>query len=129
MRFYITTTIVLCTVVVTTLIAIGWSGIASKATVAQGSCVQHYTHYIIEPWLRTRWQCARQMPCGVDEGLDRYNAKVQVGLCLCDNQSNNSQIILDWYKNQVQPEPVFHGTSPSTVEGICAEGFREAGRL
>ena len=108
---------------------LGWSGWAVRGTVGQSYCAQNYTHYLITPVLKNWWECRSKTPCGTDENLDRYNAKVRVIQCLCRNLSTNIGPILQFYKYDFSLEPLFTGPSQTTDAAICSAGLQEKARL
>lgn len=126
-RFLLLTSTLLIILIV--VVMTGWFGIARRATVGQSSCSQSYTHYVVQPFLHDSWQCSRQTPCGVDESIDRYNAKAGVLQCLCTNSVSNNETILRYYRDELVPERYYHGQSSAGVDTICSTETRLLMRL
>ncbi len=101
------------------LVVVFWFGIPIRGTVGQAFCPQHYTHYVVTPFLRNAWECRNRMPCGTDENLDRYNAKVGVIQCLCRDNTTNHEAIAQYYAQYLSVEQNFSGNFDLSSQQIC----------
>lgn len=108
--------LILLLVILGVAIVVGFTGIKKKVVIKENDCQADYAYYHLEPFLFNIFSCLLMRPCGIDQELDKINAKIEVIQCLCKNISINEDIIVKNFNELKIYQP------STDVNYICTKG-------
>jgi hypothetical protein len=121
--------IAVISIVLLTIILIGWIGIKKEINLEDSGCKESYTHYIVTPFMHDSLECVIITPCGTYEKVGRSNAYVRLIQCLCEDKDNNRESIISNFDFLLKTDEIFSRDMKEGDSGnitfICTWGARE----
>ena len=106
------------------LLILGFVGVKKEVCFYEGKCGSCYNTYILYPYIYDYWDCTCRTflpichfsPCGLDIGIDEYNAKAETIKCLCNDKIINKDKIIEFYNKELSDKNLQY---PQDSDFIC----------